>query len=425
MKTQEVDLAVIGAGPAGMAAALSAKKSGLENIMLLERAEYPGGLLHQCIHNGFGLHYFEEDLTGPEYAERFIRELASTNIELYLNTMVCHFHPDRTITAINPKWGEFKIVPKSVVLAMGCREKTRFSVSIPGSRPAGIFTAGLAQKLVNVDGYLPGKETVILGSGDIGMIMARRLTLEGTEVKAVVEIMPRVGGLIRNRVQCLNDFNIPLLLEHTITDVYGNYRVEGVKVARLDQEGNPIADTERDIRCDCLLLSVGLIPENELSREAGILLDPQIGGPVVDEFLQTSMEGVFAAGNVVQVWDLVDNVTCDGERTGVSAARYVAGDLRKQDGEIRVIPGDNVKTATPHKIVGSETVEFALRVYEPVEKAEVRVGNYRKKFKVVSPTEVVKISLEQKDLDLFRERGEITVSCSRRQGREKEKEDAC
>ena len=425
MKTQEVDLAVIGAGPAGMAAALSAKKSGLENIMLLERAEYPGGLLHQCIHNGFGLHYFEEDLTGPEYAERFIRELASTNIELYLNSMVCHFHPDRTITAINPKWGEFKIVPKSVVLAMGCREKTRFSVSIPGSRPAGIFTAGLAQKLVNVDGYLPGKETVILGSGDIGMIMARRLTLEGTEVKAVVEIMPRVGGLIRNRVQCLNDFNIPLLLEHTITDVYGNYRVEGVKVARLDQEGNPIADTERDIRCDCLLLSVGLIPENELSREAGILLDPQIGGPVVDEFLQTSMEGVFAAGNVVQVWDLVDNVTCDGERTGVSAARYVAGDLRKQDGEIRVIPGDNVKTATPHKIVGSETVEFALRVYEPVEKAEVRVGNYRKKFKVVSPTEVVKISLEQKDLDLFRERGEITVSCSRRQGREKEKEDAC
>lgn len=274
---------------------------------------------------------------------------------------------------------------------------------------------------MNVDGYLPGRETVILGSGDIGMIMARRLTLEGTEVKAVVEIMPHVGGLIRNRVQCLNDFNIPLLLERTITDIYGNYRVEGVKVARLDHEGNPIQDTERSIGCDCLLLSVGLIPENELSKEAGILLDPRIGGPMVDEFLQTSMEGVFAAGNVVQVWDLVDNVTYDGERTGKSAARYVAGDLQKQPGEIRVISGENVRTVTPHKIIGTEPVEFALRVYEPVEKAEVRVGDYRKKFKVVSPTEVVKISLEQKDLDLFREKGEITVSCSRRQGKEKEK----
>ena len=414
MNTYEVDLAVIGAGPAGMAAALSAKGSGLENIMIIERAEYPGGLLHQCIHNGFGLHYFEEDLTGPEYAERFINKLASTDIQLCLNTMVCRFHPDRSIMAINSERGEFKIVPKSVVLAMGCREKTRFAIGIPGSRPAGIFTAGLAQRLVNVDGFLPGKEIVVLGSGDIGMIMARRLTLEGQEVKAVVEIMPHVGGLIRNEVQCLRDFDIPLFLEHTITEIYGNYRVEGVKIARVDKKGNPMKSTERSISCDCLLLSVGLIPENELSREAGISLDPQIGGPIVDEYLQTSIEGVFAAGNVVQVWDLVDNVTLDGEKTGMSAAKYVAGDLKRQTKEVRVIPGDNIRTVTPHKIVGMENVEFALRVREPIEKAEIRLGDYRKKFRVVSPTEVIKISMERKDLEAFQERGEITVTCCRR-----------
>lgn len=423
MKVQEVDLAIIGAGPAGMAAAFSARDSGLENILLLERAEYPGGLLHQCIHNGFGLHYFEEDLTGPEYAERFISRLFSTNIKVCLNTMVTHFHSDRSIVAINPEWGEFKVVPKSVVLAMGCREKTRFAIGIPGSRPAGVFTAGLAQKLVNVDGYMPGKEIVILGSGDIGMIMARRLTLEGAEVKAVVEIMPQVGGLIRNEVQCLHDFDIPLLLKHTITEIYGNYRVEGVKIAEVDKEGNPVEGTERNISCDCLLLSVGLIPENELSEEAGIALDPHIGGPVIDEYLQTSVDGVFAAGNVVQVWDLVDNVTFDGERTGASAAKYVAGDLKKQDTEIKVVAGDNIRTVTPHKIVGMGSAEIALRVQNPIEKAEVKIGDYRKKFKVVSPTEVVKIRLDQKELDAFRASGEITVSCYQRKGKEKEEND--
>ena len=414
MKVHEVDLAVVGAGPAGMAAALSARNSGMEDILLLERAEYPGGLLNQCIHNGFGLHYFEEDLTGPEYAEKFIDRLSSTNIKLCLNSMVTHFYPDRSMMAINPEWGEFKIVPKSVVLAMGCREKTRFSIGIPGSRPAGIFTAGLAQRLVNVDGYMPGKEIVVLGSGDIGMIMARRLTLEGAKVKAVVEIMPRVGGLIRNEVQCLHDFDIPLLLEHTVTEIYGNYRVEGVKIAHVDKQRTPIKETERNVSCDCLLLSVGLIPENELSEEAGIKLDAQIGGPVVDEFLQTSLDGVFAAGNVVQVWDLVDNVTLDGERTGASAAKYVAGELKKTPKEIRVVPGDNIRTATPHRIVGTESVELALRVREPIERAEVRAGDYRKKFRVVSPTEVVKIMLEPKDLSAFREKGEMTVSCYQR-----------
>jgi len=414
MITKEVDLAIIGAGPAGMAAAMSAVEAGLENIMLLERAEYPGGLLHQCIHNGFGLHYFGEDLTGPEYAERFINQLASTDVQLCLNTMVTHFYPDRSIVAINPEWGEFKVLPRSVVLAMGCREKTRFATGIPGSRPAGIFTAGLAQKLVNVDGYLPGEAFVILGSGDIGMIMARRLTLEGAQVKAVVEIMPHVGGLIRNEVQCLHDFEIPLLLEHTVTEIYGNDRVEGVKIARVDKEGNPDMKSERIMSCDCLLLSVGLIPENELSVEAGIKLDPQIGGPIIDEFLQTSFDGVFAAGNVVQVWDLVDNVTLDGEKTGTSAAKYVAGDLKKQPKEIRVLPGENIRTVTPHRIVGMDKAEIALRVQEPMYKAEVRVGDYRKKYRVVSPTEVVKISLESSDLEAFREAGELTVSCYQR-----------
>ncbi len=418
MITQEVDLAVIGAGPAGMAAALSAKKHGLDNILLLERAEYPGGLLHQCIHNGFGLHYFKEDLTGPEYAERFTNNLGSTDIKLCLNSMVTHLYPDRTMVAINPEWGEFRVSPKTIVLAMGCREKSRFSIGIPGSRPSGIFTAGLAQKLVNVDGYLPGKEFVILGSGDIGMIMARRVHLEGATVKAVVEIMPHVGGLIRNEVQCLHDFDIPLLLEHTVTEIYGNERVEGVKIAQLDKEGNPINDTERNISCDCLLLSVGLIPENELSLEAGIELDPQIGGPIVDEYLQTNIDGIFAAGNVLQVWDLVDNVTLDGERTGANAAKYVGGELKKEPRELKVIVGENIRTVTPHRIVGAEKVEFAVRVQRPIEKAELLVGGYRKKYRVISPTEVIKVTLKPSDLESCWESGQITVSCSERRKEE-------
>ncbi|MGD9046293.1 MAG: FAD-dependent oxidoreductase [Desulfobacterales bacterium] len=421
MMTQEVDLAIIGAGPAGMAAALSARKAGLENILILERAEYTGGLLHQCIHNGFGLHYFNEDLTGPEYAERFINQLNVKEIKLCLNTLVTHLNPDRSLVAINPEWGEFKVLPRSVILAMGCREKTRFAAGIPGSRPAGIFTAGLAQKLVNVDGYMPGEEFVILGSGDIGMIMARRLHMEGAHVKAVVEMMPYVGGLIRNEVQCLHDFDIPLLLEHTVSEIYGNDRLQGVKIAQVDKDGNIIRATERDVACDCLLLSVGLIPENELSMEAGIEIDERINGPVVDEYLQTSIEGIFAAGNVVQVWDLVDNVTLDGEKTGANAARFISGDLRRAPQEIKVIAGENVKTVTPHKICGTDPVEISLRVDKTIEKAELKVGNFSENYKVVSPTEVVKITLQQSDLEDFIQCGEITVSCSKRR---KEKKNA-
>jgi NADPH-dependent 2,4-dienoyl-CoA reductase/sulfur reductase-like enzyme len=412
--THDVDLAIIGAGPAGMAAAISAKEKGLENILLLERAEYPGGLLHQCIHNGFGLHYFKEDLTGPEYAERFTTQLNEMDLRLSLNTLVTHLNPDRSIVAINPEWGEFEVLPKSVVLAMGCREKSRFAVGIPGSRPAGIFTSGLAQKLVNVDGYMPGEEFVILGSGDIGMIMARRLHLEGANVKAVVEIMPRVGGLVRNEVQCLRDFDIPLLLEHTITEIFGNHRVEGVRIAGVDKDGKVMKETEKDVPCDCLLLSVGLIPENELSIEAGIELDERIGGPIVDEYLQTNIDGIFAAGNVLQVWDLVDNVTLDGVKAGTNAARFAAGELKKQPNEIEVIPGENIRTITPHKIVGSEDVEFALRVQNPIQNAELRIGEKTKKFRVLSPTEVVTVTVKPSEMEACRESGKIEVSCHER-----------
>ena len=414
MISHDVDLAIIGAGPAGMAAAISAKNAGMGSIMLIERAEYPGGLLHQCIHNGFGLHYFKEDLTGPEYAERFIHILGGMDVTLCLNTMVTHLSAERRLVAINSQWGEFQIRPKTVILAMGCREKSRFSIGIPGSRPAGVYTAGLAQKLVNVDGYMPGEEFVILGSGDIGMIMARRLTLEGAKVKAVVEALPHVGGLIRNEVQCLHDFNIPLLLEHTVSEIYGNDRVEGVKIAQVNKAGHIMEDTEQDIPCDCLLLSVGLIPENELSMEAGIGLDDHIGGPAVDEYLQTSIDGIFAAGNVLQVWDLVDNVTMDGEKTGQNAARFVAGELKKGLPEIQVVQGENVRTVTPHRIVGNEAVEFAVRVQRPLQRAELRIGEFAKRYRVLTPTEVVKVNLDPSELESCRKEGTLTVSCVER-----------
>jgi NADPH-dependent 2,4-dienoyl-CoA reductase/sulfur reductase-like enzyme len=417
MITKEVDLAIIGAGPAGLAAAIKAKDAGLERVLVLERAEALGGLLHQCIHNGFGLHYFDQDLTGPEYAERFIKKLSSMNIEVALNTMVTHLHPDRSITAINSDWGEFKVLPAAVILAMGCREKTRFQLGIPGSRPAGIFTAGLAQKLVNIDGYLPGSEFVILGSGDIGMIMARRLHLEGARVKAVVEIMPYVGGLIRNEVQCLHDFEIPLLLEHTLTDIYGNDRIEGVKVARV-ANGEPVDGSERSIECDCLLLSVGLIPENELSMEAGASIYEGTGGPVVDEYLQTSVDGIFAAGNVLQVYDLVDNVTLDGEKAALSAVKHIDNKLKKQPREVKVASGKNIKCVVPQKIVGFEGAELTLRVSQPMENAELVVGNhYKKKYRVVTPSEVIKIALNPSDLSQYFATGELEVSCNVREKR--------
>jgi len=414
MIAKEVDLVVIGGGAAGMAAAIKASESGLKNVIVLERAEAPGGLLQQCIHNGFGIHYFNEDLTGPEYAERFIERLSSMNIRLALNTMVTHLYPDRSVIAINSDWGEFRVLPRAVILAMGCREKTRPQIAIPGTRPAGIFTAGLAQRLVNIDGYLPGKEIVILGSGDVGMIMARRLHLEGCNVKAVVEVMSYTGGLIRNKVQCLHDFNIPLLLEHAVTEIYGNHRVRGVKIARVDKAQNIIINSECSISCDCLLISAGLIPENELSKEAGIQLDELTDGPVVDEFLQTSIDGIFAAGNVLQTWDLVDNVTLDGEKAGKNAARYVDGELMKSPNEIKVIAGENIKSLTPQKIIGFEDIELVIRVQQPIEGAELIVGNKRKRYKVITHSEVIKVNIKASSLETLRKKGRVKISCFKR-----------
>jgi len=335
------------------------------------------------------------------------------NIELSLDTMVTHIHPDRNITAINHTLGEFQISAGAIILAMGCRERSRFQIGlgIPGSRPAGVFTAGLAQRLVNVDGFLPGKDFVMLGSRDVGMIMARRLQLEGARVHAVVEQMPYVGGLIRNRVQCLEDFNVPLLLEHTVTEICGNNRVEGVKVAKIEA-GRLLDNTERYISCDCLLISVGLIPENELSVGAGILICEETGGPQVDEYLQTSVDGIFACGNVVQVHDMVDNVTLDGERSGESTIEYLRGTLSKRADGIRVRVGDNISRVTPQIITGTGQVELLLRVREPLENAVVAIGRHlRKKYRVLVPNEIVKVMLQPEDISNGAQNGEIIVSC--------------
>ena len=347
--TPDYDLAVVGAGPAGMAAALAARESGVRKIILLERGGFAGGILPQCIHNGFGLHYFGAELTGPEYAQRFIDRLAETDIDLELNTMVLDITADRQLHVISRQKGYRVIRAGAVILAMGCRERTRGAISLPGSRPAGIFCAGTAQRYMNVEGYRIGKKAVILGSGDIGLIMARRLTLEGAEVKAVVELMPFSNGLNRNIVQCLNDYDIPLYLSHTVTDIRGEERVTSVVVSEVDEKRQPIAGTEMEIPCDTLLLSVGLIPENELTRGAGIPLDRRTNGAVVSEDMQTLREGVFACGNVLHVHDLVDFVTREGEKAGRSAAAWLAGgSLGGRVVEIQ--NGSNVNYTVPQRI---------------------------------------------------------------------------
>ncbi len=317
------DLVIIGGGPAGMAAAVSAKDSGIDSILILERDDKLGGILNQCIHNGFGLHHFKEELTGPEYAQRYIDMVKERGIEYRLDCMVLEISPERLITATNKKDGIFQVQAGAIVLAMGCRERTRGSLNIPGYRPAGIFTAGTAQKLVNIDGLMPGKRIVVLGSGDVGLIMARRMTLEGAEVLAVAEIMPKSGGLQRNIVQCLNDFGIPLLLSTTVVDIQGKERVEGVTLAKVDEKLKPIPGTETHYDCDCLLLSTGLIPENELTRNMGAEIDRKTRGPVVTKEFETTIPGVFAAGNVVSVHGLVDDVSKEALIAGKAAAEYI------------------------------------------------------------------------------------------------------
>jgi NADPH-dependent 2,4-dienoyl-CoA reductase/sulfur reductase-like enzyme len=415
MKLSDIDIAVIGSGPAGMAAAIKAKEEGAEHVLVLERQEQLGGLLHQCIHNGFGLLYFGQDLTGPEYGHRFIEKVRDLRIEVMLETMVTQISADRELFAINSRKGPIRLRPKSIVLAMGCRERSRGQLNIPGTRPAGIFTAGTAQRLVNVEGFVPGKRVVILGSGDIGLIMARRLTLEGVKVRAVVEILPYVGGLVRNEVQCLHDFHVPLLLEHTVTQIHGEERVEAVTIAKVDEDKRPIDSTEQIIECDTLLFSVGLIPENEISRMAGVELDPLTGGPVVDERRETNVSGIFAGGNVVHVHDLVDDVSWEAEIAGAWAAKYAKKEVLGKKPSILLRPGRNIRSIVPQAISGQNDVTLYIRVKEMEEKVRLGVGDiYNQTMRVVKPSEMIKINLLQNELKSFRYKtNELIVGCER------------
>ena len=367
MTNLNYDIVIVGGGPAGMAAAVAAKKAGSNSILILERDTRIGGILLQCIHNGFGLHHFGEELTGPEYAGRFSDEVEKLGIEYKTDTMVLEVNAKKQVTAINTKDGLMMIQAKAVILAMGCRERTRGALVIPGTRPAGIFTAGSAQRFVNIDGYLPGKKVVILGSGDIGLIMARRLTLEGAEVKLICELMPFSAGLRRNIVQCVENFNIPLKFSHTITKIHGKERVEGVSVAAVDKNRRPIPETEEFIECDTLLLSVGLIPENEISNGCGISIDSTTSGPVVNEHMQTSVEGIFACGNTVHVHDLVDFVTAESIRAGENAAKYVQGAKAKNPKDVVLRPGNRVRYTVPQHIESTESETPISIMFRPTD----------------------------------------------------------
>lgn len=367
------DLVVIGGGPGGLAAAIEARNNGVENILVIERDKELGGILQQCIHNGFGLHEFKEELTGPEYAERFIKKLKEKNIEYKLDTMVLEVTPEKIVHAINTVDGYMMIEAKAIVLAMGCRERTRGAISIPGERPAGVFTAGTAQRFINMEGYMVGKKVFILGSGDIGLIMARRMTLEGAEVQAVVELMPFSGGLARNIAQCLNDYNITLYLSHTVVDIKGKERVEGVTIAKVDENRRPIPGTEIEYECDTLLLSVGLIPENDISRKTGIVIDRRTSGPVVNEMMETSIPGIFACGNVVHVHDLVDFVSAEARKAGKAAAKFVKDEV--QNGEyIELKNGFGVTYTVPQKY-RVENIENFLEI-------SMRVNNIYKNMRL-------------------------------------------
>ncbi|MBQ8879395.1 MAG: FAD-dependent oxidoreductase [Clostridia bacterium] len=361
MNYMDVKIVIIGGGPAGMAAAISAYESGVKDVLILEREEALGGILRQCIHNGFGLHTFGEELTGPEYAYRYEKRVKELRIPYMLNTTVVELTSDREVVAMNSERGIFHIRAGAVVLAMGCRERPKGALGIAGNRPAGIYTAGTAQKFVNMKGYMPGKEVVILGSGDIGLIMARRMTLEGAHVKAVCEIMPYSGGLARNIEQCLNDYSIPLRLSHTVVEIHGKDRVTGVTVAAVDESRRVIPGTEEYIECDTLLLSCGLIPENELTAGAGIEMDRVTGGAVVDAGRETSVEGIFACGNVLHVHDLVDFVSDEAREAGASASRYVNGGS-DSDREIKIKVDGKIRYTVPHIIRKAEDTTVYFRV---------------------------------------------------------------
>ncbi len=415
---REYDIVIIGGGPAGLAAAVAARDSGVESILILERDKELGGILNQCIHNGFGLHTFKEELTGPEYAARFEQQVYERNIEYKLNTMVMDISRDKVVTAMNREEGLFEIQAKAVILAMGCRERSRGALNIPGYRPAGIYSAGTAQRLVNMEGFMPGREVVILGSGDIGLIMARRMTFEGAKVKVVAELMPYSGGLKRNIVQCLDDYGIPLKLSHTVVDIRGKERLEGITLAQVDEKGKPIPGTEEDYTCDTLLLSVGLIPENELSNGIGVEMNRVTSGPVVNESLETSVDGVFACGNVLHVHDLVDFVSEEAAAAGRNAAKYVkSGEQRAEGHEITLKAVDGVRytvpcTINPEHMDDTQIVRFRVgNVYK-----NCYIGVYfddeqvlHRKRPVMAPGEMEEIKLEKSKLLLHPELKTITI----------------
>lgn len=413
----EYDVIVIGGGPAGLAAAHEAWQQGARNTLIIERDQELGGILNQCIHNGFGLHYFNEELTGPEYAGRFIHLIEKTGVEIMLDTMVLDVSPEKEVTIVSSTLGCRTLKAKAIVLAMGCRERTRGAITIPGSRPAGVFTAGAAQKYINLEGYVVGKRVIILGSGDIGLIMARRLTLEGAQVLACVEVMPYSGGLTRNIVQCLNDFDIPLYLSHTITDIRGKRRVEGVTVSKVDADMRPIPGTEIDFLCDTVLLSVGLIPENELTRAARVEIDPRTRGAMVYENMQTSIPGIFASGNVLHVHDLVDFVTQESQRAGASAAAYALDQGKPDNTAYQLIAGEGVSYTLPQRVRPSHVnkrVDVFFRVRSVMRNAQVEVRSqsgevlltFRREH--VAPGEMERIPVPKKTLDAID--GDLTIA---------------
>ena len=421
MKTY--DIVIIGGGPAGLAAAVSAKNNGIDDILILERDKELGGILNQCIHNGFGLHTFKEELTGPEYAGRFISQVKDLGIEYKLNTMVMDISHEKVVTAMNREDGLFEIQAKAVILAMGCRERPRGALNIPGYRPAGIYSAGTAQRLVNIEGFMPGREVVILGSGDIGLIMARRMTLEGAKVKVVAELMPYSGGLKRNIVQCLDDYGIPLKLSHTVVDIKGKERVEGITLAEVDSKGKLILGTEEEYSCDTLLLSVGLIPENEISKGMGVDMNPVTSGPKVNESLETNIPGVFACGNVLHVHDLVDFVSEEAKTAGKNAAAYVKADGVKaaRDNDIVLNPIEGVRYTVPGTInVANMDEQITVRFRVGGVYKNCYVSAYfdderviHRKRPVVAPGEMEEIKLTKEQLLQYPDLKTITVKIER------------
>ena len=409
-----VDLVIIGGGPAGMAAAVSAYEKGIKDILILERDDALGGILRQCIHNGFGLHRFGEELTGPEYANRYEKQVKEYGIPFMLNTMVIDVDESKVVTAMNRELGIFKLEAKAIILAMGCRERPKGALNIAGSRPAGIYTAGTAQKFVNMKGLMPGREVVILGSGDIGLIMARRMTLEGAKVKAVCELMPYSGGLARNIEQCLNDFDIPLLLSHTVVEIHGKDRVTAVTIAKVDENRRPIPETRETIPCDTLLLSCGLIPENELTKASGITLDRITGGAVVDGDRETDIPGIFACGNVLHVHDLVDYVSEEAVIAGEAAVKYINGE-KSHGMDIKLVTDGKIRYTVPQKITSVEKTKVYFRVanvYRDV-RIVVRDGDrvvLEKKKQKVAPGEMETVLLTEKMLSECKSDATLTFS---------------